>query len=67
MHAGEVQGSPHFVLPDGYEVHNPGMSLRWLGKAGGFPVIDEDDPSVYDDLVNRRRLTPPATSVTSVP
>jgi predicted DsbA family dithiol-disulfide isomerase len=53
MHAGEVQGSPHFVLPDGYEIHNPGMSLRWLGRAGGFPVIDEDDPLVYDNLVRR--------------
>jgi predicted DsbA family dithiol-disulfide isomerase len=53
LHAEDVQGSPHFVLPDGDEVHNPGMSLHWEGKAGGFPVIDSDDPSVYDELVRR--------------
>jgi predicted DsbA family dithiol-disulfide isomerase len=52
-HVEDVQGSPHFVLPDGYEVHNPGMSLHWQGKAGGFPVVDEDDPSVYEGLVRR--------------
>jgi predicted DsbA family dithiol-disulfide isomerase len=48
----EVQGSPQFVLGDGTDVHNPGIELRWQGDPGaGFPVVESDDPSVYDDLV----------------
>ena len=50
----EVQGSPHvFVHGDG--VHNPGIELHWEGKAGegGYPVVDVDDPSVWDSLVSR--------------
>ena len=49
----EVQGSPHlFVHGDG--VHNPGIQLHWEGRAGegGYPVVDVDDPSVYDSLVS---------------
>ena len=52
-HVDDVQGSPHFVLPDGDEIHNPGMELHWEGTAGGYPVIDKDEPSVYEDLVRR--------------
>lgn len=51
---GKVQGSPHLFLPDGSDVHNPGVEKHWLGEPGeGFPVVDADDPSVYDDLVRR--------------
>jgi predicted DsbA family dithiol-disulfide isomerase len=51
---GEVQGSPHVFLPDGTNAHNPGIEMHWEGeKPGGFPVIDADEPSVYDDLVRR--------------
>lgn len=48
----EVKGSPHVFLPDGSSMHNPGIEMHWEGeKPAGFPVIDADDPSVYDDLV----------------
>ena len=48
-----VTGSPHLFLPDGSDVHNPGVSFHWEGEArsGGFPVVDDDDPSVYDELL----------------
>ena len=49
-----VQGSPHFFLADGFDVHNPGIELHWEGEPGaGFPVVDRDDPSAMDDLVKR--------------
>lgn len=50
----EVEGSPHVFLPDGTDAHNPGIVKHWEGRPGeGFPVIDEDDPSVYDELLLR--------------
>ena len=52
--AEDVQGSPHAFLPDGTDVHNPGITMHWQGeKPGGFPVIDADDPSAVDELVRR--------------
>lgn len=49
-----VQGSPHLFLPDGTDVHNPGIAMHWEGEHGkGFPVIASDDSSVYDDIVRR--------------
>ena len=49
-----VKGSPHVFLADGTNLHNPGITTHWEGeKPGGFPVIDADDPSVYDDLLRR--------------
>lgn len=49
-----VRGSPHLFLPDGGDVHNPGIEMHWEGEEGvGFPVLTGDDPSVYDDLVRR--------------
>jgi predicted DsbA family dithiol-disulfide isomerase len=54
QHAGDVQGSPHFFLADGSDVHNPGVELHWEGEPGaGFPVVDKDDPAVYDQLVKQ--------------
>ncbi|WP_433337711.1 DsbA family oxidoreductase [Spirillospora sp. CA-294931] len=54
-----VQGSPHLFLPDGTDVHNPGIRLRWEGKPGaGFPVIERDDPAIYDDLLTRAAAPP---------
>jgi predicted DsbA family dithiol-disulfide isomerase len=51
-HASEVQGSPHFFLPDGTDIHNPGISLHWVGEPGaGFPVVDHDDPQAIRTLV----------------
>lgn len=53
-HADDVQGSPHFFLADGSDVHNPGIELHWEGEPGsGFPVVDTDDPSAMDELVRR--------------
>lgn len=49
-----VQGSPHFFLPDGTDIHNPGIEMHQVAEPGaGFLVVDSDDPSVYDDLVRR--------------
>lgn len=50
----EVAGSPHVFLPNGIDVHNPGVEMHWEGEHGkGFPVVDRDDPGVYEELVNR--------------
>jgi predicted DsbA family dithiol-disulfide isomerase len=51
---GPVKGSPHLFLPDGTDVHNPGIDLRWEGEPGiGFPVVDGDDESIYEDILKR--------------
>ncbi|MDQ3914098.1 MAG: DsbA family protein [Actinomycetota bacterium] len=48
----EVAGSPHVFLPDGEDVHNPGIEMHWEGEHGeGFPVVDRDDPAVYERLL----------------
>lgn len=44
-----VQGSPHVVLPDGRDVFNPGLRVRVL--ASHIPVVEADDPSVFDELL----------------
>jgi predicted DsbA family dithiol-disulfide isomerase len=49
-----VDGSPHVFLPDGTDAHNPGVEFHWDGERGAKQlVIDRDDRSVYDDLVQR--------------
>lgn len=49
-----AEGSPHLFLPDGTDVHNPGLRISWTGdKGSGFAKIDSDDPAVYDDLLRR--------------
>ena len=49
-----VSGSPHLFLPDGSDAFNPGIEMHWQGEHGkGFPVIDGDDPKVYEDLLVR--------------
>ena len=48
-----VKGSPHLFLHDGTSAHNPGVEHHWEGEQGGFPVIDKDDPTVYEDLLAR--------------
>lgn len=48
----EVDGSPHVFLPDGTDVHNPGIEMEWEGEHGkGFPVVTEDRPEIYLELV----------------
>lgn len=50
----EVNGSPHVFLPDGTNVHNPGVDFHWEGEHGkGFPVVDSDEPEIYRDLLQR--------------
>jgi predicted DsbA family dithiol-disulfide isomerase len=51
-HREDVQGSPHFFLADGSDTHNPGIAMH-ADEDGGYPVVDSDDPSAYDDLVRR--------------
>jgi len=52
-----IQGSPHLFLADGTSVHNPGITKHWVSQPGqGFPVVDEDDPQVYDDLLRRAAI-----------
>jgi predicted DsbA family dithiol-disulfide isomerase len=47
-----VKGSPHLFLPDGNNAHNPGIRMHWSDAHGkGFPIIDGDDPSVYENLL----------------
>lgn len=49
-----VDGSPHFFLPDGSDWHNPGVELEWKGDPGvGIALIEHDDASAYDDLLQR--------------
>lgn len=53
-HRENVQGSPHFFLADGTDIHNPGIRMHQEGSPGaGFLVVDADDPGVYDDLVRK--------------
>ena len=48
----EVQGSPQVFLADGRSFHNPGVEMHWVGEEGeGFPVVDSDDPSAYDQIL----------------
>jgi predicted DsbA family dithiol-disulfide isomerase len=49
-----VKGSPHVFLPDGSDVHNPGIAIHWQGEHGhGSPVVDRDEPGVYVELLRR--------------
>jgi predicted DsbA family dithiol-disulfide isomerase len=60
-HAGDVQGSPHFFLADGFDVYNPGIELHWEGEPGAsLPVVDRDDPAAIENLVERAAELNPA-------
>jgi predicted DsbA family dithiol-disulfide isomerase len=45
-----VKGSPHLFLPDGTDAHNPGVTSKMID---GMPIVERDDPSVYEDLLRR--------------
>ncbi|WP_433389510.1 hypothetical protein [Micromonospora sp. KLBMP9576] len=54
----DVQGSPHLFLADGYQVHDPGITMHREGEPGaGFPVADADDTGILADLVARAAAT----------
>jgi len=47
-----VAMSPHLFLHDGTTYTNPGIELHWQGDwAKGFPVIDNDEPTMYDTIL----------------
>ena len=48
-----VRGSPHLFLPDGTDAHNPGVVFHWEGDGIGFPVVDADEPGIYEELLRR--------------
>lgn len=49
----DVKGSPH-VFVAGADAANPGVDMHWHKEHGtGFPVVDKDDPSVYEELLGR--------------
>lgn len=49
-----VRGSPHLFLPDGTDAHNPGVTIHWEEDDGiGFPVVDADEPAIYEELLHR--------------
>ena len=47
--------SPHVFLTDRGNYANPGVEAHWVngGFGEGFPVIDADDPSVYEVILKR--------------
>ncbi|AXH96148.1 DsbA family oxidoreductase [Ornithinimicrobium avium] len=47
-----VRGSAHFFLPDGSDVHNPGIAMHEVGETG-YLVVDSDDPTVYEEMLRR--------------
>lgn len=51
----EVKGSPHVFLADGTDFHNPGVTMHKTEDFGdgGWPIVDKDEPWVYDDIVDR--------------
>ena len=49
-----ARGSPHVFLADGSDHFNPGVEIHWQGEEGeGFPIVDRDDPSAYEELLRR--------------
>lgn len=51
----EVEGSPHLFLPDGTDIHNPGITMHKTDSFGdgGFPIVDKDEPWIYDEIVEQ--------------
>lgn len=47
-----VQGSPHLFLPDGTDLHNPGVTFTWP-RGAPRPVVTRYAPQVWDDIVRR--------------
>jgi predicted DsbA family dithiol-disulfide isomerase len=47
--------SPHVFLADRSNYANPGVQAHWVngGFGEGFPVIDADDPAIYEAILTR--------------
>jgi len=61
-----IPGSPTLRLPDGTATTNPGVRVHWEGPwAAGYPIVDADDPRVYEDLLRRAAGAVPAAVSTS--
>jgi predicted DsbA family dithiol-disulfide isomerase len=54
-----VKGSPHVFAPGGMHAHNPGVNMHWDGGHGGkgFPVVDHDDPTAVEPLLQAAAAT----------
>ena len=54
-----VKGSPHVFAPGGMHAHNPGVQMHWDGSHGGlgFPVVDADDPTAVEPLLEQAAAT----------
>lgn len=68
VQSGAVSMSPHLFLPDGSDVANPGVEVRWQGEwAKGFPVVDRDDPEVYRTILSTAASSIPDADSTDRP
>jgi predicted DsbA family dithiol-disulfide isomerase len=55
-----VELSPHLFLPDGTDVANPGMEVRFVGEPGkGFPIVECVDPGVYERILRTAAAASP--------
>lgn len=55
-----VSMSPHLFLANGSNHTNPGIEVHWQGDwAKGFPVIDSDNPSIYEELITTANQASP--------
>lgn len=53
-----VAMSPHLFLHNGTSHTNPGIDLHWQGEwTKGFPVIDRDEPTIYDTILKTAAST----------
>lgn len=58
-----VTMSPHLFLHDGTDVTNPGLQVHWQGDwAKGFPVVDSDDPAIYERLLHDAAAEPKSSN-----
>ena len=56
-----VSMSPHIFLTDGTNVANPGPEGHWQGEwAKGFPVVDNDNPIIYEHILRAAAEPEPA-------
>jgi predicted DsbA family dithiol-disulfide isomerase len=56
--ATDVKGSPHLFLPDGSDVHNPGIAMHWEGEHGHGSPVDRDEPGIYVEVLRRVIMKP---------